>query len=137
MNSGSFSSQPWRWVALAVILSAGGFFLARNNTTSNSEDGVGMALIKTKILPGFCERFDDIKILDRVVGTASANNRPAYVIGYSFNCVSNLGNTQQTLYVGWLVNKDTNQYQCIHWNANRQTVLNDGWWGCGGNFKMK
>jgi hypothetical protein len=103
---------------------------------SHSEDATALAILKMPQLWGqMCDRIGDPTVLDRVNGTASANNHPAHVVGYRFVCVSAQGNQTFTQYVGWMENRDTGNAECIHHNLDKAAVVGDGWERCGGNFK--
>jgi hypothetical protein len=106
---------------------------------SHREDGIALKILKHPQLWGsVCERLSDTKVVDRVRGTASANNHPAFVVGYQFVCVDSVaGNQSMTHYVGWMENRDTGQTECIHHNRDKNRVVGDGWWQCGGNFKTQ
>lgn len=103
---------------------------------AHPEDALALRLLSSPDLFGYvCDKLGDAKVIERIKGTASANNHPAYVVGYTFNCVSNYGNKPQTAYIGWMENVDTQQAQCIHHNQDRNRVVNEGWHSCGGNFR--
>ena len=105
---------------------------------SRPEDAQGLQFIASPLLYGaVCEKVDNAVVFDRTYGTATANNHPAYVFGYRFTCVSNFGNETKEIYVGWIDNKNTDKLQCLHHNANKQAVLSDGWYACGGNFRVR
>lgn len=104
--------------------------------TSHPEDALALRFLSSRDRFGYvCDKLGNAKVIERIKGTASVNNRPAYVVGYTFNCVSNFGNEQQTAYIGWMENADTNQAQCVHHNQDRNRVVNEGWAACGGNFR--
>jgi len=106
---------------------------------SRPEDETALKILKLPSLWGdICERVADAEILERIAGTASANNHPAYVIGVRFVCVDSVaGNKTFVQYVGWMANSDTGQVECIHHNQDRGQVIAGGWWACGGNFRVK
>jgi hypothetical protein len=107
----------------------------KNRQLYSAIDDVGLKFL-LKDWGQVCDQVKDVNVLDRVIGTASANNHPAYVIGYSFVCADVSGNQRWVQYVGWMDNRDSNQYQCIHHHQDKGNVLNNGWWACGGNFRV-
>ncbi|MDL9996965.1 hypothetical protein QTI24_00010 [Variovorax sp. J22P240] len=104
---------------------------------SHPEDTTALNILKLPELWGpTCEKIKDAKVVERIRGTASANNHPAYVVGYQFVCVDSVaGNKMWLQYVGWMENTDTQRLQCIHHNQERNRVVGEGWHSCGGNFK--
>lgn len=103
---------------------------------THPEDALAIRFLSSRDMFGAtCDKLGDAKEIERIKGTASASNRPAYVVGYTFNCVSNFGNEPMTIYIGWMENSDTKQAQCIHHNQDRNRVVNEGWHSCGGNFR--
>ncbi len=104
-------------------------------TTDFPEDKYGLALLKDLYAPT-CDKIEEANVFDRIRGTASANNHPAYVLGYNFKCMSNFGNDNIKIYIGFMENKNNSQLECIHHNADKSLVISDGWYACGGNFRQ-
>jgi hypothetical protein len=104
---------------------------------AHPEDETALNILKLPELWGsVCEKIDQPKVIDRLNGTASANNHPAHVVGYQFVCVDSVGGNKAFVqYVGWMENSDTKRVECIHHNVGRARVVEDGWDTCGGNFK--
>jgi hypothetical protein len=101
------------------------------------EDRQGLRLLESPQLYGtICEKLKDAVVFDRVKGSASANNHPAYVLGYRFGCVSNFGSEPISIYIGWIENQNTNKLECIHHNKDKERVVSEGWHFCGGNFRQ-
>lgn len=101
------------------------------------EDQQGLRLLGSPQLYGsLCEKLKDPVVFDRVKGSASANNHPAYVLGYRFSCVSSFGSEPITIYVGWMENQNTSKLECIHHNKDKDRVVGEGWHFCGGNFRQ-
>lgn len=106
--------------------------------TPPKEDAIGVRILQTQQLYGsLCEKIVNPIVFDRIIGTASANNHPAYVLGYNFNCLSNFGSEKISIYVGWMENSNTNRIECIHHNEDRNRVVSEGWHFCGGNFRQR
>jgi hypothetical protein len=105
---------------------------------AHPEDVTASNILKMPELWGqACDKLTNIKVVERLNGTASANNRPAHVVGVQFVCVTNFGNTPYTQYIGWMENTDTGRYECILHNQDRSKVVDtDAWYSCGGNLKL-
>lgn len=80
-----------------------------------------------------CESFENVKVIDRINKTAGALNHPAYVIGYNYDCMSSLlGRHNETLYIGFVNNVNTGNYECIHHHGKKDVVVSNNWYMCGG-----
>ena len=71
-----------------------------------------------------CNSLNDISVIGRVIGTASVNNHPAYVIGYSFVCRDTYKNRNMVEYVGWMNNLDSNKNECVIHGENKDQLIN-------------
>jgi hypothetical protein len=102
------------------------------------EDATAVSILKMPQLWGeACDKIGDPKVIERLSGTASANNRPAHIIGVQFVCVSNFGNKNFTQYVSWMENSDTGKLECILHNEDRNKLTDsNNWYACGGNLKL-
>lgn len=104
-----------------------------SESSGDNINDIGFSMIKGQPIgySAFCERFENVQVIDRINKTAGALNQPAYIIGYSFNCLSSAGKSRDTLYIGFVNNKDTGTYECIHHNKDKNKILSDGWYACG------
>jgi hypothetical protein len=143
-------NRAWRYKVKVIKLSAsifvGVFILSgcgdkgggSNGGTSNENSIIetGFSLIKGRPVgySALCDRIENMEVIDRVNKTAGALKYPAYIIGYSFDCLSSIsGKERTTLYIAFMENKDKGTYECIHWNKDKNTLVDPGGWGmCGG-----
>ncbi len=104
--------------------------------SSDSNEKIGFELIKRPEgagLSAFCDRFENIHIIEHINKTAGALNYPVHIIGYSFDCLSRItGNTRDTVYIGWMKNTDNGGYECIYNGQNKSAVISKDWLECGG-----
>lgn len=132
-----FSGKTPSPAAESLLASSSATTKAAAQPTSFPEDQRGLRLLESPQLYGsLCEKLQDPVVFDRIKGSASANNHPAYVLGYRFSCTSNFGSELISIYVGWMENQTTSKLECIHHNKDRERVVGEGWHFCGGNFRQ-
>jgi hypothetical protein len=118
-----------RTLVIAII----GLILAGCSGDKIEDAGFSMITGRPVGYSALCERIENVKVIDRINKTAGALKHPAYVIGYSFDCLSSLtGKSRDTLYIGFVANKDKGTYECIHHHKDKNAVLSNNWYMCGG-----
>lgn len=126
------------FVGVFILSGCGGKGGGSNGGTSNENSIIetGFLMIKGRPLnySEFCDRFENVEVIDLVKKTAGALNYPAYIIGYNFDCLSSIsGRTRFTTYIAFMENKDKGRYECISWSKDKNTLLDPGRWIiCGG-----
>ncbi len=126
---------PALLVALAVSGCGNGGGAAASSPPVDRINEIGFSMIKVKPVgySELCDRIENMHVIDRIDRTAGALKHPAYVIGYTFDCLSSIaGKDTKTLYIGFVHNTDKGRYECIHWNGEKSAVLENTWAECGG-----
>jgi hypothetical protein len=138
ITTGDVKMRKLAWV---IVFAFGVSGCGKNNAESQNDtsavsdniNDVAFSMIK-KQMGGTCERYENIKIIDRTERTVGALKHKAYIIGYNYDCLSsNYGRSNTIDYIGFVDNPDKGIYECIHnFGADKDAVMRVGWQECGG-----